>query len=1249
MWILHPTAEDVKRLDDGQLVELALRLCRREAQSLEIAATAVTQGGHSAAKDGGIDIRVAGSLRPAGELQGLPAGIQVKAQLMPPPEIRTEMSPKGVLRPSITGLLKAGGTYIIASGREDLTDKRRQELIAAMVGQVPAAHRDQVAFLDSRDLATWCVRHPGVAAWLRSEVKRPLDGWEPWGPWSARNEPEDQAYLVDQAARLCRPTLDEDHLHGALVGMGLVREALAGPASAVRLTGLSGMGKTRFAQALFDRRVGDGALDPALAIYGDAGFDKSVSPAQLARSLVDDQVEAVLIVDNCLAARHRELVEIVRQPGSRVRLLTIDYDVGDDQPDHTEVFRLQNAGEDLIDALLLQRAPTLAHAERIRIIEFAGGNTRIALAIALAPRGAKGIVGLKNEELLDRLFLKDRRDPDVELRRVARAAALVYAFSIEGAEVAEGVALTALAGVSDLVFHEKIADLLERGLAQKRGDQRAVLPPAIAAWLAAEALAKLPRNHLMTAFGIFSPRLQLSFARRLGLLQGVKAATEIAQVLLGPGGRFSSPVDDNGHDMRAVRYLAPLAPILALDVADRLVADGRRLESWHPLRGELRRLLVEVAYDAEHFDQAVELLARLALREGPDERSFESIRDKILPMFHIQRSGTHATPAQRFAAIDRWLSSDDPHRRSLGLTALGAALETRFAGADPQIEYGAERRNSGWWPKDRAELRDWFAEALVRVRRLLADPDTLEKGRKLAAAHYPSLAGYPVVVPAAVETMRVAAGGTFWPKGWFAACDALWRLRKKKRSRPVIALEREMRPVSLADEVEVWLRLDWHDWRNPQHADQSRDDWPEAHRRALAAGAGVGIDDDIARRVLADPSYEARYLGQGLAQSLAPTFQPGWDRLRRLLAEIRPDKPNWSVFAGYLGVVRSQAPELADALLDAAMADDVLRPFAIVLCVTDGDTNDRGLARILTLLRDPKTTPEERRSVFIIRFDETLKDARQAELIDALVAADEPEQALTLLGYRDRDGDWEPPLREAARRLLAKLELSRRDDPNGLWDRRAAKVAERSLSGPEGEAAAASLLDRIIALGEDRRGRIRGLPRKLTKALFRLHPRMALDAFLPALIDDRRYALRSLVDQHDDDDQPARSLFNAIPDDVIRPWLAEDPVARGAILADLGSYFEHGAEGRFEWTPLARMLIEIGNTDILDILGNRFESGSWSGRRDARFVSRRPLVEALQNHPDARVRAWAEEMLAYLDSRISQRSEWDREPPDRFE
>ena len=212
-----------------------------------------------------------------------------------------------------------------------------------------------------------------------------------------------------------------------LVGLGFVREALTPARAAVRLTGLSGMGKTRFAQALFDPRVGDGALDPSLVVYGDAGLDKAVSPVRLAQSLVEDGVAAILIVDNCPAARHREVVEVIRRPTSQVRLLTIDFDVGDHQPDHTEVVRLQNAGEDLIDALLRQRAPFLTQSERIRIVEFAGGNTRIALAIALAPRRGLGIVGLKNSELLDRLFLKDRRDPDLELRRVARAASLVYA------------------------------------------------------------------------------------------------------------------------------------------------------------------------------------------------------------------------------------------------------------------------------------------------------------------------------------------------------------------------------------------------------------------------------------------------------------------------------------------------------------------------------------------------------------------------------------------------------------------------------------------------------------------------------------------------------------------------------------------------------------------------------------------------------------------------------------------------------
>lgn len=43
------------------------------------------------------------------------------------------------------------------------------------------------------------------------------------------------------------------------------------------------------------------------------------------------------------------------------------------------------------------------------------------------------------------------------------------------------------------------------------------------------------------------------------------------------------------------------------------------------------------------------------------------------------------------------------------------------------------------------------------------------------------------------------------------------------------------------------------------------------------------------------------------------------------------------------------------------------------------------------------------------------------------------------------------------------------------------------------------------------------------------------------------------------------------------------------------------------------------------------------------------MVQAVQGHSNPGVRAWAADMLIYLDKRIKDRAEWDREPADRFE
>ena len=55
-----------------------------------------------------------------------------------------------------------------------------------------------------------------------------------------------------------------------------------------------------------------------------------------------------MIVDNCPPDLHRRLTEICSQQHSNVSLLTIAYEVREDIPDETNVFRLEPASEELI-------------------------------------------------------------------------------------------------------------------------------------------------------------------------------------------------------------------------------------------------------------------------------------------------------------------------------------------------------------------------------------------------------------------------------------------------------------------------------------------------------------------------------------------------------------------------------------------------------------------------------------------------------------------------------------------------------------------------------------------------------------------------------------------------------------------------------------------------------------------------------------------------------------------------------------
>jgi hypothetical protein len=100
---------------------------------------------------------------------------------------------------------------------------------------------------------------------------------------------------------------------------------------------------------MFDERVGEGALKRSQAFYADTSYSPDPDPRTFAEHLIAKKTRAILIVDNCPPDLHRRLTQWCSAPNSTVSLLTVEYDVRDDIPDETSVFRLEPASNEIIE------------------------------------------------------------------------------------------------------------------------------------------------------------------------------------------------------------------------------------------------------------------------------------------------------------------------------------------------------------------------------------------------------------------------------------------------------------------------------------------------------------------------------------------------------------------------------------------------------------------------------------------------------------------------------------------------------------------------------------------------------------------------------------------------------------------------------------------------------------------------------------------------------------------------------------
>ncbi len=233
----------------------------------------------------------------------------------------------------IRELIKARGAYIIVSGKASLTDKPlrlRREAMRDALSDVSTAADLHIDFYDRDRLATWVNEYPAVVEWVRGRLGRALTGWSSIGDWQARGHSKPKPYLSNDALCLIDEQSTDRTPITVVAGVARLREALRTPRQCIRLVGLSGVGKTRLVEALFERGFGSKPLDPSLAIYTDYSVEPTPTARDMARELIARRRHAILIVDNCNPAAHAELAALCASGGSEITLITVEYDVGAD-------------------------------------------------------------------------------------------------------------------------------------------------------------------------------------------------------------------------------------------------------------------------------------------------------------------------------------------------------------------------------------------------------------------------------------------------------------------------------------------------------------------------------------------------------------------------------------------------------------------------------------------------------------------------------------------------------------------------------------------------------------------------------------------------------------------------------------------------------------------------------------------------------------------------------------------------------
>lgn len=1030
-----------------------------------------------------------------------------------------------------------------------------------------------------------------------------------------------------------------------------INETLASESPLVRLTGLSGLGKSR----LVIEYINAIKINEEDIIIFDATLHVKDIKTCIDK-IIKETAEGFIVIENCPVDLHNYISRELLHAGCLAKIITIAF--GHDEVESSVHVKLQTLKTSSINQLIQNILPDFKPKQIERIANFVEGYPLLAVLISERYRED----GILNGEVTEKAFVERLLNCSGQLSpeqlSVFTTCSLFDVFAVEGENSEDAEFIYTFSEAKRRDFDDVINQFEEREIINRVGKFARIVPKPLAVTLAATWWENSLEGSKIRLINNMPDSLLGSFCNQIKYLDNSQKVIDFVEGLCSrysPFGQAELLLSKRGSKL--FRALVEVNPKATSGLLYRIICQLSDDEVSN-ISGDVRRnfiwALEMLAYHEHCFEQTSWCLLKLAQFENEDFSN--NATGQFSQLFRWRLSGSAADFNSRIQVLSRAVELNNEAINKIIIGAIKASIDTHGVSRTSGAEYqGTKPELKEWQPKLWKEIHDYWQEMFNILITFADNKELVDQVKDTIGREIRGLVrnGRIKMLDKVIKNI-IARTDKYWPAASQSINHTLHYDIENLGEKQVNALKNWSLLLSPdEDNLEEKLKLIV---LNPvrEHEEDKDGNYVDlaAEEAKCLASELKESHEDLSRffdLIMTFPEQKQSWV---FAKQLALDAENIELLLRKLLSYLREKKSivNSQFLTGFLIGLSSKSPELWSDTLEIIGNDDVLQQY-YPDAIRTGFFKTHHLETFLELIKTAKL-PSNSASILVYgRATEHLSEREIAKFCMSLSELDAKATWTALdninmytFGRNDYDFDILKP-------TLIHLVLSvsfKSEDKSGQTDSYHWSKAVEKLLVSEGTDFSLRLCEHLIEQAANNDVDYSDLWDFLHKAFykaFELHGSTIWPLLKDKIINNeglKRYRLIELLGSGKESRFKSNSIFSLLDEEIIIDICKDENVLM--LVVSTLPLFDQNIEGQTVNNLLIQLIVNYGdNKNFLSGISSNFHSRSWSGSLVPYLESDKKAIKPHQKNEHYLVRNWASDFISMIDSQIEEETKRDAE------